>query len=182
MIRATPARVTVPRTTVPSVTPTPASQPPRTVEPWASPDEDATSKPVSTVVSVRRATVRIVSVVSILTDRRCANCYADRTNSDSYSHLRLRISKRHYRHHRQQRKIFQVSHTHLLALDRLNFLDFRSESPFQSLYVLERGRQEKVVKTGAAEFNHLRGRHLRADQLCFFARLVLHDVPRDRAG
>src|SRR5579862_4205361 len=88
---ATPARMTVPRTPVPSVSVAPAAKPARTVEPWASADEDAAREPVWTVIAVRSTSVWSVPVVSVSTDRRCANRYADRTDSDSNADLSLRI-------------------------------------------------------------------------------------------
>src|SRR5580704_17042848 len=130
---ATPARVSEPRASVPSISPTPAPQPPRTMEPRASSDENATRKPVSAVVAVRRTGVRVVPVVSILTDRRRSNIYSYRTDSDSHAHLRLRISKRHYHHHRHHRQIFHVPHTHLLVFGSSELRLPGSEDPFQSL-------------------------------------------------
>jgi len=144
---ATPARMTVPRTAVPFVSPAPASQPPRSVEPRASPDEDAASKPVGTVVAVRRASVRIVSVVSVRACRR----YADRTDSNSHCDLRLRVS--HWNHqHRQQRNIFQVTHNHL-RFRSVHLCQIRK--PFQTLYSLEPSRPGKVAEFGVVDFSHL---------------------------
>jgi hypothetical protein len=110
--RPTPARTTVPWTSVPPVSHAPAPQPSRTVEPWPSSNKDAAHKPVRTVVAIRRAGVRIVSVISVRTARR-TNCHADRPDSDAHADLRLRISKRHRHHHRQHHNIFQVPHNHL---------------------------------------------------------------------
>ncbi len=140
--RATPARVSIPRTTIPSVSIAPVPQPARTVEPWARADEDAAREPVCTVVAVRSARVRSVSVIAIRTDRRCANCYSDRTHSDSHAHLRLRVRQWNHQH-RQHRNIFQVTHNHL----PLPVRSPRSDSEaFQILYRFERWRHEKVAK------------------------------------
>jgi hypothetical protein len=38
------------------------------VKPWASADKDATGKPIRAVVAVRRAGVRIVSIVTVVAD------------------------------------------------------------------------------------------------------------------
>jgi len=119
--RATPARMTVPRTSVPTVRHAPTSQPSRTVEPWAGSDEDAAYKPVRTIVAVRRAGVRSISVISVCAGRHSTNRHSDRPHPDSHADLRLRISKGHHHQHRQQRNIFCVLHTHLPGFESSGF-------------------------------------------------------------
>src|SRR5579871_1992970 len=85
----TPAAVINPRAAIPAVCITPVAEPPRTMEPRSRSDEHATSEPIRTVVSVRRASVRIVAVVAIFTNGRRSNCDAYWSNSDSHTHLRL---------------------------------------------------------------------------------------------
>jgi len=109
--RTTPARMTGPRTTVPSISVTPAPQPSRTVEPWASSYENAADEPVRIVVAVRRARVRSITVVSVRANRR-ANGYANRTDSNSHANLRLRVRQWNHQHC-QHCNIFQVTHNHL---------------------------------------------------------------------
>lgn len=72
---------------------TPNEWPPEersTVKPRSRTDENSAGKPARSVVAIRRARVRVISIVSILAHRRCS--YVPR-RSESYAHhdsLRLR--------------------------------------------------------------------------------------------
>jgi hypothetical protein len=151
---AAPARVTVPRTTVPAIHPAPVSQPSRSVKPWASADEETTGKPIRSVVSVWRTRIRIVSVISVITNRRSGK--VTRTNSDANSNpdLRLRIRQRQHQH-RQQRNIFQVTHNHLLPRISLNFSWRIPEALSTFPTNMNPERPGKVAQTGVADFSHL---------------------------
>jgi len=63
------------------------------VVPGASADKDPVHEPVRTVVAVGRATIRIVRVIAVSTDRRASHITAE-ANADSDSDLSLRIRKR----------------------------------------------------------------------------------------
>ena len=110
------------------------------MKPRASTDENTTNKPVGTIVAIGSAGIRIVSVVSISTDRSNSH----RPNADSNSHLCLRICQR-YHQYRQQCYVFQITHNHLLLL-------IRSPLPVQKLlqhlYSFERKGGEKVAEIG----------------------------------
>src|SRR6266853_2269138 len=67
------------------------------------------AKPLRTVVSIRRTTIRIIVVVPILTDRRPRKVSRAYPNDNSYPDFRLGICKRHHQNC-QQSKIFQITH------------------------------------------------------------------------
>src|SRR5579864_3092492 len=88
-----PTGMTVPRTTIPPISPAPLSQPSGTVKPRASPDEHSTNKPVRTVIPIRGACVWVISIVSVLTDRRAASIAIGGSNPNSHADLGLRITQ-----------------------------------------------------------------------------------------
>ena len=99
---ASPAVVPVPAVVAVSVAPaapTPWASP---AIPRTSPDKHSPSKPTRSVVAVRRAGVRIISIVAVGANRSCANAYPNRD-------LRLRISQRQHQN-RDQSQIFHVPH------------------------------------------------------------------------
>jgi hypothetical protein len=59
------------------------------VEPRTSADEEAAYKVVRTVVSIRCASVRIITVVSVIADGR--GIVVARTNTDAHGPLRIRV-------------------------------------------------------------------------------------------
>jgi hypothetical protein len=114
---ATPAFMT-PAATSPA-TPSPATPSPELsrmapVVPRACADEDAANEVIRPVEAIRRAGVRIVIVIAIRAYwRACSNVARPNPDANSNSNLCLRISHRQHQH-RQQRKIFQVTHNHPL--------------------------------------------------------------------
>jgi hypothetical protein len=103
--RITPAPTIMTPTTAISAIPEPARMSP--VIPRARANKHAVYKPVRTVITVRRASIWIVVIVSIRANRRTRR--VPRTNSDPEANLRLRIRERHHQD-RQQRQIFHITH------------------------------------------------------------------------
>jgi hypothetical protein len=64
--------------TIVAASPTPTAASPISVIPRAGADEYAASEPVRTVVAIRRASVRVISVVAVRANRSRANSYAHR--------------------------------------------------------------------------------------------------------
>jgi hypothetical protein len=160
--RATPASIPVPGTPVPPISPAPAPQPSRTMEPWASPNEEAANKPIGTVVAVRRTGVRSISVISVLAHRRSANRYAHRTDAHSHAHLRLR--EREWNHqHRQHRNIFHVLHNHLPLPESALYVAWILKLLSKSSTHLNRTGGKKLrlsdwlISAILVEINHLQG-------------------------
>src|SRR5271166_1826421 len=138
--------------TIPAATPECRGMTP--VIPGTRANKHAAYEIVRPVVPVGRASIRIIIIVSIRTDRRTSGHVA-RPNSDSNSHpdLRLRIRQWHHQH-RQQRQIFHVTHTHLPPWTSHPLFGWIQE-PFQSCYLFERQSRRKVAESGVADFNHL---------------------------
>ena len=102
---------------------TPVSRmPPIAVVPRACADEDATDKPIRTVVAIGRARVRRIRVIPIGANRRCANIggtdsHRHRADCDANANLRLRRGRRNHERDCQnchEAKNFCVSHFGLL--------------------------------------------------------------------
>ena len=93
--------------TIISVSPAPAA-----VIPRAGADEDSIREPAWTVVSIRSARIRIIGIVSILTNRSRPHIPRSNPDADAHSHLCLRgLSKRQWnQQNRQHRQISQVLH------------------------------------------------------------------------
>jgi hypothetical protein len=99
----------------------PAFTAPTTASPklnWVTPvvprtgsNEEAIYEVIRSVKAIRRASIRIIIVVTVRADRRPT--YINRaSDAHSDSNLRLRVSHRQHQH-REQREIFQVTHNHL---------------------------------------------------------------------
>lgn len=108
---STEAASTYETATVESMAPTPAASP-TSPAPRASPaiprtgaNEYAASKPTRSVVPIRSASVRVISVVTVVAYRRPANSNTDR----DLRLRRLRVSQRQHQH-RNQSQIFHVPH------------------------------------------------------------------------
>src|SRR5579863_3374836 len=143
--------MTVPWAAIPAMSPAPATQPARTVEPGSRADEQAADEPVWAVVAVRRAPVWCISVVAVRANRSRPNRDTDRTNTHTHVNLRLSQAQRK-RHHRQKRQILCVFHTHLL----IPFTLLSTATYWNSL-----GRQKLRVSrwliwAKVVDFNHLR--------------------------
>jgi hypothetical protein len=104
IVPMSPARPAVP------VTPEPRRMAP--VIPRANADKHSIHEILRPIVAIRRTSVRIIAIISVRTGRWPSHISRADSDSDSYSNLRLRIRKRHHQN-RQQRHIFQVSHSHL---------------------------------------------------------------------
>lgn len=89
--------------------PTPTAPAPATTPsvPRACANEDASHKPVRSVVAIGRTSIRIISVVAVGAYRRRANITG--TNADTDGDLRLRGAKRQ-REKTDQSQIFYVPH------------------------------------------------------------------------
>ena len=115
---STEAASTYETATIESMAPTPAASP-TSPAPRASPaiprtgaNEYATSKPTGSVVPVRSASVRVISVIAVVAYRRP-------TNSNTHRDLRLRrlrVSQRQHQY-RNQSQIFHVPHVIPLVSD-----------------------------------------------------------------
>src|SRR5580704_15402216 len=105
---AVPAPTTVtPPPASAAPTPTAPSPGPAPTVPRASADEHASCEPVRPVITVPRARIGCVAIVSVLANRRFAN--VARSNSYAYADLRLRIRHRQ-RQQCYQSQIFKVTH------------------------------------------------------------------------
>src|SRR5262249_52028814 len=80
------------------------------VEPRACADEHATHEPIWPVVAVRRASIRIVIVISVGADRRRSVITITGSHPDSDCNLCVRLCYRDYRQNRQQSQILNRSH------------------------------------------------------------------------
>lgn len=83
------------------------------VVPRAGADEGSASKPVRTIEPVRRARVRIISVVAVRADRRHShsNHGRRRANCDANRHsLCLRVVRRYKQQNSEHRKNLEISH------------------------------------------------------------------------
>jgi hypothetical protein len=80
----------------------------KSMEPRARADEHSIHEIIRTPVSVRRARVRSVRVISIRAYRRRPDPHCHRPNADShsYSHLRVRSARWNKQKNSQQRQIF----------------------------------------------------------------------------
>ena len=83
----------------------PVKAPAITVEPRTRADEQAADKPIRTVIPIRRAGIRIISVVPISTNRRGTVCVRrsipTEANADRDS-LRVRVTRAHQANRQKQ--------------------------------------------------------------------------------
>jgi len=82
------------------------------VIPRSRTNEHSTYEILRSVIPVRCASIGIIGVISVGTNRRPSNVTRPDSDSDPYSNLRLRTDKRHGQNS-QQREIFDIPHTHL---------------------------------------------------------------------
>lgn len=122
------------------------------VVPRADADEHSIHEIVGTIIAVRRTGIWIIIVVSVGTSWRPSHITRTDSYSNPNSNLRLRISKWHHQD-RQQRDIFQITHTHLRLPEPLSLL-LRSQEAFQSCYLLEPRERQKVSEIKVVDFNH----------------------------
>jgi hypothetical protein len=136
-----------PAAATPATAPTAVPAPPRT-----SADKQSTRKPVRPVVAIRRAGIRVISVVAVRACRLCIHSHANRN-------LRLRITQRQHQN-RNQSQIFHVPHgvppcprsaSQLIPTESAGLLDLVS---IRSAYVFELGLREKVAGVPVADFSH----------------------------
>jgi len=152
---STEAASTYETATVESMAPTPAASP-TSPAPRASPaiprtgaNEYAAREPTRSVVPVRSASVRVISVVTVVAYRRPAN-------SNTHRNLclrRLRISQRQHQY-RDQSQIFHVPHVIPLVSDPPSPPDLPAFRFYFNLtaYVFELGRRRKVASGRVADF------------------------------
>jgi hypothetical protein len=76
------------------------------VIPRARADEDAAHKPTRAVITVRSASIRSITVITVSANRRGSNAHSNRSYANTYGHLRLRTACDREKQNCQKRKVF----------------------------------------------------------------------------
>jgi hypothetical protein len=123
------------------------------VVPRAYADEDSIYEIVGSVIAIRRTGVRIIVVVPVGTSWRPSHIARTDSDSNPNPNLGLRVRKWHHQN-RQQRDIFQITHTHLRLPEPASLLLTDPRKLSKSFYLLEQRSGQKVSEIGVVDFNH----------------------------